>query len=74
MTNEKKEIEKRIVGAAKAILKKGDRVRCSKCPGTERTFTFEGWDGEWMVSKSGICDFHPVNITKINGRTINQFK
>ena len=52
---------------AQQILRKGDRIRCTKCPGTERTFTFDHWDGQWMVSKSGISDYHPVNISKVNG-------
>lgn len=55
------------VEKAKAILKKGDRVRVSKCMGIRRTITFDHWDGEWMVSKSGINDYHPINITKVNG-------
>jgi len=55
---------------AKAVVKKGDKLRVSKCPGTKRTVTFECWDGPgscWMVSKSGIDDYHPVTIDRING-------
>lgn len=52
---------------AKSILKKGDRICITKCPGTKRTITFDHWDGCWIVSKSGIDDYHPVNISKING-------
>lgn len=52
--------------SAKKILKKGDRVRCRKCPGTKRTITFDHWDGCWMVSKSMINDYHPVTIDLIN--------
>jgi hypothetical protein len=51
---------------AKKVLKKGDRVRCTMCSNTDRTFTFDHWDGCWMVSKSGINDYHPVNIKKVN--------
>jgi hypothetical protein len=56
------------VAKAKAFLKKGDRVRVTKCPGTPRTITFDRWDGPWMVSKSGIDDYHPSNVTKVNGK------
>lgn len=62
---------KRAEAAAKKMLKSGDRVRCTKCPGTKRTFTFHFWDGCWMVSKSGIDDFHPINIDLINGKPFN---
>jgi hypothetical protein len=62
------EKELQRVQELKLILKKGDRVRCSKCPGTFRTFTFSHWDGCWMVSKSGIDDFHPCCVKKINGK------
>ena len=61
-----KELQK--VQELKSTLKKGDRVRCSRCPDTFRTFTFSHWDGCWMVSKSGISDFHPCNVIKINGK------
>ena len=56
---------------AKGMLKPGDRVRATKCPGTERTFTFDHWDGHWMVSRSGIDDYSPMCITKINGEEID---
>ncbi len=64
---EKLEKAKIAVTKANKILKKGDRVRATKCPNTERTFTFDHWDGCWMVSTSGINDYHPINIKKING-------
>lgn len=52
---------------AKRKLKKGDRVSITKCPGTKRTFTFDHWDGHWMVSKSGINDYAPIHILLVNG-------
>lgn len=55
---------------AKEVLKKGDRIRVTKCPGTKRTITFNHWDGCWIVSKSGINDYHPVNIDKVNGKSV----
>lgn len=47
-------------------IEKGDKIVCSKCPGNKRTFIFSHWDGCWMVSKTGINDFHPLNIYQIN--------
>jgi hypothetical protein len=70
-TEEQKALCKNAEIKAKEILKKGDRIGCTKCPGTKRVFTFEQWDGCWMVSKSGICDYHPVSIYSINGKKIS---
>lgn len=57
--------------AAKARLEKGDRVRVTKCPGTKRTITFSHWDGCWMVSKTGIDDYHPINVDRVNGLDVD---
>lgn len=51
---------------AKQLLKPGDRVRVTRCPGTKRWFTFARWNGPWMVSKSGIDDFHPRYVDMVN--------
>lgn len=56
---------------AKKILKKGDRLRVSKCPGTKRYITFERWDGHWIVSKSGIDDYSPVSVDRLNGKEVD---
>jgi hypothetical protein len=56
---------------AKKILKNGDRVRCTKCPGRKRVFTFSHFDGCWMVSKSGINDYHPINVDLVNGVAVD---
>lgn len=56
---------------AKAFLKKGDRVRVSKCPGTKRTITFSHFDGPWIVSKSGINDYAPTSVDLVNGQPVN---
>jgi hypothetical protein len=56
---------------AKTTLKRGDRLRVTKCPGTKRWITFERWDGDWIVSKSGINDYHAINIDMVNDRAIN---
>lgn len=65
--SEKKQLSKMAEINAKEVLKVDDRVRCAKCPGTKRVFTFSHWDGCWMVSKSGIDDYHPVNVDMVNG-------
>jgi hypothetical protein len=59
------------VTAAKKLLKAGDRIGCIKCPNTKRVFTFSHWDGNWMVSKTGIDDYHPINIYSVNGKKVN---
>lgn len=59
------------INKLKTILKTGDRVRCTKCPGTKRTFTFAMFDGIWMVSKTGICDYYPLSLDRINGKDID---
>jgi len=64
-------MEAQIVEKAKLILKKGDRIRVTKCPGTKRTITFDHWDGNWIVSKSGIDDYHPINVDVVNGEKIS---
>lgn len=56
---------------ARQVLKRGDRITVTKCPGTKRTITFDHWDGCWIVSKSGISDCHPVNVSKLNGQPID---
>lgn len=62
------------VAMARCLVKRGDKLRVTKCPGTKRTMTFKRWagpDSPWMVSKSGIDDYHPVTIDKINGADID---
>jgi hypothetical protein len=56
---------------AKLVLKPGDRIRVSKCPGKKRWVTFAGWDGSWIVSKSGINDFSPGAVDMLNGKPID---
>ena len=68
LSAEKKLACSKAEATAKKVLKAGDRVRCTKWPGTKRTFTFSHWDGRWMVSKTGIDDYHPVNVDLVNGK------
>lgn len=71
LSQEQKERCETAVINAKSVLKKGDRLRVTKCPGTKRTITFERWDGIWIVSKSGINDYHPVRIDLVNGVSVD---
>lgn len=56
---------------ARALLKPGDRIRVAKCPGTKRTITFAGWDGHWIVSKSGIKDYPVTTVDRVNGEPVS---
>lgn len=71
LSEEKKQQCKTAEANAKKVLIAGDRIRCTKCPGTKRVFTFSYWDGCWMVSKSGINDYHPINVDMVNGIKVN---
>lgn len=56
---------------AKATLKEGDKVCVSRCGGGRSTFSFAGWDGYWMVSKSGGSDYAPSAIVSLNGERVS---
>jgi hypothetical protein len=71
MVNSEKEQAITAVNRAKQMLKPGDRVGATKCPGNRRVFTFSHWDGCWMVSKSGINDYHPASVYSINGQKVD---
>ncbi len=49
------------------VLKRGDRIRVTHCPGNRRTITFDSWDGWWMVSASGRNDWAAITIDRVNG-------
>jgi hypothetical protein len=61
----------RTVEAAKAVLKPGDRIRVTQCPGTKRWITFAGWDGHWMISKSGKSYYAASTIDRLNGEPVS---
>lgn len=61
----------RAAARAKKVLRPGDRLRLTKCPGTKRTITFAGWDGPWIVSKSGIDDNAPSSVDMLNGQPVD---
>lgn len=71
LTEERKKMCQKAEVNAKKVLKANDRIRCTKCPGTKRVFIFSHWDGSWMVSKSGINDYHPVNVDVVNGIAVD---
>jgi len=56
---------------AKRLLKPGDRLRVTKCPGTKRTITFAEFSGQWIVSRSGADDYHPLNVDRVNGLPVD---
>lgn len=56
---------------AKKVLKRGDRLRVARCPGTKRWITFECWSGDWIVSKSGIDDYAPSCVDRLNGEPVD---
>jgi len=55
------------IAKARKVLKKGDRIRVSRCGGIVATYTFDHWDDDRIVSKSGIDDLFAGSISKING-------
>lgn len=75
LTEEQRKANRRRFEAAavraKKVLKPGDRIRVSKCPGTKRWITFAGWDGYWIVSKSGIDDYAASTIDMMNGEPVS---
>lgn len=75
LTDKEKETRrKRLYAAtekAKKILKKGDRIRVTKCPGTKRTITFDHWEGSEIISKSGLGEYTATTIDQLNGETID---
>jgi len=74
ITDEQKKLNKKrfheAVANAKKVLKKGDRIRVTKCPGNKRTITFERFDGNWIVSKSGIDDYAAMCVDRLNGKPV----
>lgn len=56
----------RATERAKAVLRPGDRLVVTSCPGTKRWVRFIGWDGSWIVTATRD-DFSAINISKVNG-------
>lgn len=74
LTEEQKLENRRIYAVAektlRAMLKPGDRLRVTKCPGTKRWITFARWDGHWIESKSGINDYPASSVDRVNDSAI----
>lgn len=57
--------------AAKKILKKGDRITVTKCPGTKRWIIFDHWNGNEIISASGEGEYAATNISRLNGAAVD---
>lgn len=68
---EKIQQHRKATELAKKVLKSGDKIRCSRCPGRLVTYRFSHWDGSWIVSASGINDIAAMNIDRLNGQPIS---
>lgn len=71
MTEDKIRLYRKATFAAKRTLKVGDKIRVSRCGGIRATYIFSHWDGNWIVSKSGIDDLSANSIDRLNGEPIN---
>lgn len=70
-TDEKLAHVKAATLLAKQTLRTGDRIRAVRCGGTKRTYIFECFCGDWIVSKSGIDDICATHIDKVNGQSVD---
>lgn len=71
VTEEYRAEVRRAYYRARMVLKQGDRISCTRCGGIHTGYTFNGWDGYWIVSASGIDDLSPSCITKLNGKPVS---
>lgn len=60
----------RAIDRARIALKPGDKITFTSCPGTARTATFQGWEGNWICSKSR-SDIAAPSILKLNGQSVS---
>lgn len=60
----------RAIERAKLSLDAGDRISFTSCPGTARTATFAGWDGNAICSKTRN-DISASCIHKLNGKPVS---
>lgn len=51
---------------ARRVLRAGDRVTVTHCPGTKRWVVFSHWCGYWLCSKTRD-DYSAINVSKVNG-------
>jgi len=54
------------------VLQPGDRIMALKgdCGARPRNYIFAAWDGNWIVSSSGISSIIPSTVTMINGHAV----
>lgn len=65
----------RATERARALLKPGDRIRCTGCGGKVATYKFIAWDrsrvtdepNSWIISASRD-DLHASHIIRLNGQ------
>jgi len=70
LTPEQLDEIRRATARAKAVLKPGDRICTRRCGGGLHTYTFAGWDGDWITTKGGTDDISARNIVKLNGEAV----
>ena len=56
---------------AKNTLNKGDRIRASRCGDTYGNYIFDHWDGNWIVTASGINYIDAIHIVRLNGISVD---
>lgn len=61
---------KRAADRARAVLRPGDRITFTSCPGTKRWGIFEGWERDWIRTRTRD-DVSASTITKVNGRLVS---
>ena len=61
----------KATAAAKKVLKKGDRITVTKCPGTKRWIIFDHWNGNEIISASGEREYAATCISRLNGEPVN---
>ncbi len=61
---------KRAADRARVVLQPGDRITFTSCPGTKRWGIFEGWERDWIRTRT-LDDVSASTITKVNGRLIS---
>jgi len=74
MEDEKQSRRERLANAtdaAKKVMKKGDKITVTKCPGTKRWIIFDHWEGNEIISASGKGEYAATSITRLNGKPVN---
>lgn len=61
---------KRAADRARAVLQPGDRITFTSCPGTKRWGIFEGWERDWIRTRT-LDDVSASTISKVNGRPVS---